>query len=432
MLKLAFAVVVVGASAAAWAGPAVAVMPFRDLSGGKGAVGEAIRETVTTDLKDVPGLTVVERGAIDKILAEHNLQSTKTELDPLSTVRVGKLLGATLIVTGAYQKAAASVRVTARFVKVETGEVVGSAKVDGAASDFLELQDRITAELLKSAGMGKQVERFAKRARPKVKSIKTLELYGDAVAEPNEEKKVEYLKLALNEDPAFEYALRDLDALEKRLRSLEKVQRVAEDKKIEDLRKQIAAETDLDKRRNLEGLMAGQLMTSRRWLELRKLARTTKTGTDGAAFYLVMSHQNLHDWDAVLRDGEQFLQRYPSSMYFAAVKSYVEQAISKKRKIAEGKDKVIAELAKIEGDRRWDLCQFAYVYRNHDQHQEARRFFRACMEVGTRPAKEILSHLVGEDMECGDWSQAKKDLQELRRLDPETAKWRELSVPSDG
>jgi TolB-like protein len=432
MLKLAFAVVVVGASAAAWAGPAVAVMPFRDLSGGKGAVGEAIRETVTTDLKDVPGLTVVERGAIDKILAEHNLQSTKTELDPLSTVRVGKLLGATLIVTGAYQKAAASVRVTARFVKVETGEVVGSAKVDGAASDFLELQDRITAELLKSAGMGKQVERFAKRARPKVKSIKTLELYGDAVAEPNEEKKVEYLKLALNEDPAFEYALRDLDALEKRLRSLEKVQRVAEDKKIEDLRKQIAAETDLDKRRNLEGLMAGQLMTSRRWLELRKLARTTKTGTDGAAFYLVMSHQNLHDWDAVLRDGEQFLQRYPSSMYFAAVKSYVEQAISKKRKIAEGKDKVVAELAKIEGDRRWDLCQFAYVYRNHDQHQEARRFFRACMEVGTRPAKEILSHLVGEDMECGDWSQAKKDLQELRRLDPETAKWRELSVPSDG
>ena len=35
-----------GASAAV---PTVAVLPFRDLSGGKASVGEAIRETVTSD-----------------------------------------------------------------------------------------------------------------------------------------------------------------------------------------------------------------------------------------------------------------------------------------------------------------------------------------------------------------------------------------------
>src|SRR5947199_10271609 len=103
------------ASLARAANPTVAVMPFKDLSGGKGNVGEAIRETVTSDLKDVSGLRVIERGRIDQILSEQNLQANKADLDASSTVKVGKLLGATLIVTGAYQKAAASVRLTARF-----------------------------------------------------------------------------------------------------------------------------------------------------------------------------------------------------------------------------------------------------------------------------------------------------------------------------
>ena len=182
-MKLAFALLLL--PSLAWAGPqapAVAVMPFKDLSGQKGSVGEAIRETVTTDLKDVPGLKVIERAFIDKILAEQHLQANKADLDPMTTVKVGKLLGASLIVTGAYQKAGANVRLTARFVKVETGEITGTAKVDGGASDFLVLQDRVTVELLKSAGIvQKQVQKFASRTRPKLKSLKTVELYGDAV-----------------------------------------------------------------------------------------------------------------------------------------------------------------------------------------------------------------------------------------------------------
>jgi TolB-like protein len=429
--------------ASAQAAPVVAVMPFRDLSesgasalsagGARNSVGEAIRETVTTDLKEVPDLTVVERGAIDKILEEQHLQSSRFELDPLSTVKVGKLLGASLIVTGAYQRAASAVRLTARFVKVETGEVIGTAKVDGNSSDFLQLQDRITVELLRSAGMkGSHVEKFTRRSRPKLKSLKAVELYGDAVAESNDEKKVEILKLALNEDPGFEYAARDLDALEKRLKSLEKVQRVAEDKKLDELRKQMAAESDPEKRRQLEGQVAGQLMSSRRWFELRHLARNTKVGSDGAAFYLVQTDYLLHDWDAVLRDGEQFLNKYPASIYFTAIKGMMEQTITKKRKAAEGKTSVGPELAKVEGDRRWNLCQFGWTYRNHEQHAEARRFLRACLDVGTGAPKDILPQLIVEDLECADLAQAKKDLAELRKIDADRAHGYEGMLPSDG
>ena len=260
------------------AGPVVAVMPFRDLSGGKSSVGEAIRETVTTDLKDVAGLTVVERGAIDKILDEQHLQSSRAELDPLSTVRVGKLLGATLIVTGAYQRAGSSLRLTARFVRVETGEVIGTAKCDGAAGEFLALQDRVTVELLRSAGMQKHVERFARRERPRLKSLRTMELYGDAMAEPDEGKRAGMLKLALNEDPTFEYAVRDLDALEKRLAVLERVQRAAEGQKLDELRRQIAQENDAAKRSALQMQFFGQLVSARRWLTVRREARALLAG----------------------------------------------------------------------------------------------------------------------------------------------------------
>ena len=45
------------------------------------------------------------------------------------------------------------------------------------------------------------VEHFSKRVRPKVKSFKAIELYGDAVTQTDEKKKVELLKLSLNERP---------------------------------------------------------------------------------------------------------------------------------------------------------------------------------------------------------------------------------------
>jgi hypothetical protein len=86
----------------------------------------------------------------------------------------------------------------------------------------------------------------------------------------------------------------------------------------------------------------------------------------------------------------------------------------------------------VQGERRWDLCQFGWIYRNHEQHAEARRFLRACLEVGTRAPKDILPQLIVEDMECGDLSQAKKDLADLAKIDAALGHTWETQVPSDG
>ena len=84
----------------------------------------------------------------------------------MTTVKVGKLLGASLIVTGAYQRGGSSVRLTARFVKVETGEVVGTAKVDGATSDFLSCRTH-HRRAARPRGSSEAGAEFIKRTRPK-------------------------------------------------------------------------------------------------------------------------------------------------------------------------------------------------------------------------------------------------------------------------
>jgi TolB-like protein len=448
-MRFAFALLLVSSVARA-ATPTVAVMPFKDLTGGRGSIGEAIRETVTTDLKDVPGLRVIERANIDRILAEQNLQAMKSDLDALSTVKVGKLLGATLIVAGAYQKAAASVRLTARFVDVETGEIKGTAKVDGAASEFLSLQDRVTVELLRSAGIAApQVQKFAQRARPKVKSLKTVELYGDAVVETDDHKKQEFLKLALDEDPTFVYASRDLDELEKRLKKYDAASTAAQDKQVRELRERFFRERDPDKRALMAMQVYSGLLTSRRYRTLATECRSVLAGPPpprptqpGAvpldelcAYYLVLSESQLKQGDRVLSDGEAFLRKHTSSIYFKSVEGLMQTVIGQRRKQEEGKSKVAGELAQLDTRQKWDLCRVARVYKFNGQAVEAQRLFRACLEVGLHPRGETLRDLVFEDIELGDWKAARAHADELAHTDDKIfATIRqaiELQIPAD-
>jgi TolB-like protein len=437
-------------SGSAWASsPTVAVMPFKDLSGGRGAVGEAIRETVTTDLKDVRGLSVIERGAIDKVLAEQSLQAQRADLDPLSTVKVGKLLGASLIVTGAYQRAAATVRLTARFVKVETGEIIGTAKVDGAEATFLALQDRVTAELLRSAGMDAgQVKKVAQRNRPKLRSLRGVELYGDAVVENDDQKRGEILRQALDAEPGFVYAAKDLEALERRMRAYAVQADAAQDKAQRELHAAIEAEKDPLKRGQMQMQQLGGLVSARRYRAVVTEARAILGGPPSppapgnvrvdeiAGFYLITALGGLKDQDGVLREGEAFMKRFPGSVYFKGVETTLRMAIDQKRKQVDGKERARTEAAALQGEQRWDLCQMGWIYERQLQHKEAQRLFRACVTVGSRDRLSAIRALVGADIECADWPAARRDLKLLDDDKSEhvgaTRESLQLQIPADG
>jgi TolB-like protein len=328
----------VSGPAAAGGPTTIAVMPFRDLSASHDAVGEAISETVTADLKEV-GLRVIDRAHVEQVLLEQHYAVDKAELDLSSTRRVGTLLGATMLVAGAFQKSGTQLRLTARFINVETAEIVGTAKVDGTASDFLTLQDQITAQLLKSAGIeAKRIHAFASRPRSKV-NYKTVKLYGDALREPEDRKRQTLLKLTLTEDPHFVYAVRDLADLEKRLELYGGISTKAlAQREREQLGRIRSASVSNAEKLNMERDLVEALIGSRRFNTLANLAPTfdnNSLGTEGeelGLYGLFIARRGQHLFDKALQTGERFLKQFPLSRHFREVDSAMRDMIESKRR----------------------------------------------------------------------------------------------------
>lgn len=433
------------ASFAHAAAPTIAVMPFHDLSGGKGSIGEAIRETVTTDLREMGGVRVIERANLDKVLAEQSLQSKKDQLDPGSVVLVGKLVGATMIVAGAYQKAGSNVRLTARFVSVETTEILGTAKVDGAQSDFLKLQDEVTAQLLQSAHIEpKKVQQFAKRPRPKLKSLRPLELYGDAVVQTDDAKKRELLQAAVSQDPSFVYASRDLDALEKRMREYSKVAEGAQDAEmraeVKRIDEELAVEKDPLKIYTAYQTLFGRLMMAGRWKTLIVVARRViahppplpdafkhtmaQPLDEQAQGYLVRAYEQMKDDDRMLHECEVYLAKYPTSTQFGTMKMLCDVAIDRKRAKEEGAAKATTELAKLPPAKRNDPCERGRVYHQEKQNVDAKREYEQCWKDGSHtlipwfPAFQ----LVWINFDLAHFKEARKWIEVLRVQYPEQYK----------
>ena len=123
----------------------VAIIAFDNTSGKEseyGDLGGPLRDMLTTDLKEVKNLTMVDRQALEKLLTEQNLNNSKS-FDQATATKLGKLLGAEIIITGTYFELFGSLRIDAKFINVETGEIAFSVGVDGAREKFFELKNSI-------------------------------------------------------------------------------------------------------------------------------------------------------------------------------------------------------------------------------------------------------------------------------------------------
>jgi TolB-like protein len=345
---LAVAVVLAAASAQA-SEPVVAVMPFRDLATTRAPVGEAIRETLTVDLKE-SGVRVVERGVIDRAIAEQNLEDKKRDLPAIGAVRLGTLVVASWIVTGAYQRAGGAVRLTARIVDVASGELIGSAKVDGAADELLTLQDRLASSLFASAGLpAGKVQKLSRRARPKV-PYRAIELYGDAVQTVDDKTRRELLQQAVAAAPQLTYAVRDLEALQQRMGAYSAVANV----KLDERERALVARADDPKRPAGERAQAASealtsLGAARRFHALADIAgRWQKSPLGGVAELAAAARfqalDGLHRFDAALSAGEAYLAAFPSGDRYRAIETRMHEIVETRRKREARRGEYAADL----------------------------------------------------------------------------------------
>jgi TolB-like protein len=128
----------------------VAVAKFQNV--GKDAELESlvqgIGETVIPDLAKVGGgrMKLLERSDLDSDIGE--LDRAKDEhFDKGSVPLSGNLEGVHVLVQGAFQRVGKGLRVSARFVRVSTGEILDAVRIDGRSRKAFEVQDEISKAL---------------------------------------------------------------------------------------------------------------------------------------------------------------------------------------------------------------------------------------------------------------------------------------------
>ena len=125
----------------------VAVMTFANITREPADdwIGTGIAETVSSDLKNIHGLTIIGRARVFDAL--RNL-SSNARLDESLAIDIGRRLGATWVVVGGFQRLGELVRITANFVDVHSGQVRRNGQ--GRRPDRRHLrpagQDRLRAD----------------------------------------------------------------------------------------------------------------------------------------------------------------------------------------------------------------------------------------------------------------------------------------------
>jgi tetratricopeptide (TPR) repeat protein/predicted Ser/Thr protein kinase len=188
----------------------VAVMTFTNITRDPvdDWIGTGIAETVSSDLKNIHGLTVIGRARVFDAL--RNLNSN-ANLDDSMAIDIGRRLGATWVVVGGFQQMGGQVRITADFLDVATGTVRRTVKVDGRVGDIFALQDKIVYELSQGLNLVLRGTEIASIERRETQSVEAYESFARGMmnlrlaSRDSIERAIAAFESATRHDP--EYAL---------------------------------------------------------------------------------------------------------------------------------------------------------------------------------------------------------------------------------
>ncbi|MDI6704379.1 MAG: FlgO family outer membrane protein [bacterium] len=104
----------------------IAVIEFTDLHGNVTNFGRYLAEELITRLFETGKFRVIERNLLNKVIEEQKLTLTQL-IDPASVKQLGKILGVDAIVSGTITDLVDKLKVNARIIGTETGDVFAVA-----------------------------------------------------------------------------------------------------------------------------------------------------------------------------------------------------------------------------------------------------------------------------------------------------------------
>lgn len=210
--------------------PTVAVLYFNNSAIGAAnaelqPLSKGIADMLIGELAANPGIRVVERDQIQKVLEEQKL-STEGKVDGETAVKVGKLVGAHYMVTGGFvTDRSGRMRFTSRVFKTETSEIVFPAAggpngvVNGKIEDFMELVVQLAAKINDGAKLPAIPARVGEARKEAAKKVpyEAIALYSKGLAAKDAGNKAEAVTLfrqSLDKFPSFDKAEAELKKLQ--------------------------------------------------------------------------------------------------------------------------------------------------------------------------------------------------------------------------
>ena len=123
------------ATSAADGSEKVAVLDFKSILAPED-LGIAVAEILRTELVGLGNYTVIERGMLEELLKEQQLQLTGA-IDSETAVEIGKLVGAKLVIIGSIVKTGSIYTINSRFIDVETGVAKVGQNIRGQGEDHI-------------------------------------------------------------------------------------------------------------------------------------------------------------------------------------------------------------------------------------------------------------------------------------------------------
>lgn len=148
---------------------AIAVLDFEPQSEKLAPTAKQVTELVLSGLSTRPDLVLVERQRLGEVLSELELGISGT-VDPDTAAKIGRLVGAKVLVTGRVFRSGDGLLLTGRLTGTETGRLYAESvtlAADEPASRFAEaLVDKLSSRLRRSGqGLVPEPETVADRTR---------------------------------------------------------------------------------------------------------------------------------------------------------------------------------------------------------------------------------------------------------------------------
>ncbi|MGM0575236.1 MAG: FlgO family outer membrane protein [Myxococcota bacterium] len=170
-----------------------------------------IPEALTTDLRKLSRLVVVERGQVAKLTREMKFASMDF-VDPETAPELGKQLGADALVVGSFQSTGDRVRLLGRLVDLETREVLQEGEAEGAISEVFDLQRSLALSLVGDYARltEEERERVAEAPKGSVSSLEKLALMRQKMLQGDEAAARAAYRDAVSRSPDWASDVEDL------------------------------------------------------------------------------------------------------------------------------------------------------------------------------------------------------------------------------